>query len=33
MIHHFYGMAAAIPYGRTAMAQVGAAIREALAGG
>jgi acetyl esterase len=31
MIHHFYGMAGAIPYGRMAMAQAGAAIREALA--
>jgi acetyl esterase/lipase len=30
MIHHFYGMAAIIPYARTAIAAAGAAIREAL---
>jgi acetyl esterase len=31
MIHHFYAMAGAIPYGRAAMANAGAAIGEALA--
>lgn len=31
MIHHFYGMAGAIPYARIAMKAAGAAIREALA--
>lgn len=31
MIHHFYGMADAIPYGKTAMKSVGAGIKAALA--
>ena len=31
MIHNFYAMAGVIPYGRTAMASVGAAIKMALA--
>jgi len=31
MIHHFYGMAAIIPYARTAMTSAGAAIKQALA--
>ena len=31
MIHHFYGMAAIIPYARTAMTSAGAAIKLALA--
>jgi acetyl esterase len=31
MIHHFYGMADAIPYARVAIASIGADIREALA--
>ena len=31
MIHNFYGMAGVIPYGRVAMIEVGAAIRQALA--
>jgi acetyl esterase len=30
MIHHFYGMAGAIPYGRTAMAAAGRSIKTAL---
>ena len=30
MIHHFFGMAGAIPYARTAMKMVGSAIRQAL---
>jgi acetyl esterase/lipase len=30
MIHHFYGMAGAIPYARTAMKAAGAAMRSAL---
>jgi acetyl esterase len=31
MIHHFYGMADAIPYARVAIDAIGAAVREALA--
>ena len=31
MIHHFYGMPAAIPYARTALETAGSAIRETLA--
>jgi acetyl esterase len=31
MVHHFYGMAGAIPYARTAMKNAGAAIKAALA--
>ena len=31
MIHHFYALAGAIPYARTAIEQVGAAIKRALA--
>jgi len=31
MIHHFYAMAGAIPYGRTALEAAGAAIKQALA--
>jgi acetyl esterase/lipase len=31
MIHHFYGLGGAIPYAATALAQIGAEIREALA--
>jgi acetyl esterase len=31
MIHHFYGMAGAIPYARTALKDAGAAIKAALA--
>jgi acetyl esterase/lipase len=31
MIHHFYGMAAAIPYARPALREAGAAVRDALA--
>ena len=31
MIHHFYGMAGAIPYAHTAMKTAGAAIKTALA--
>jgi acetyl esterase/lipase len=31
MIHHFYGMAGAIPYARTAVAAIGAAVGAALA--
>jgi acetyl esterase/lipase len=31
MIHHFYGMAGAIPYARSAVASIGAAVKEALA--
>jgi len=30
LIHHFYCMAGAIPSGRTVLASVGAAIRDAL---
>jgi acetyl esterase/lipase len=33
MIHHFYGMADAIPHARVAVASIGADIREALAPG
>ena len=31
MIHHFYGMADAIPYARVAIAAIGADIKKALA--
>ena len=30
LIHHFYCMAGAIPSGRTVLASIGAAIRDAL---
>jgi acetyl esterase/lipase len=30
MIHHFYGLGGAIPYAATAMAAIGAEIREAF---
>ncbi len=31
MIHHFFCLAGAIPYARTAIANAGAAIKQALA--
>jgi acetyl esterase len=32
MIHHFYGLGGAIPYAASALAAIGAEIREAFAG-